>query len=143
MKKTIFIVLMLTGLFQQQHSYAQTGGAERKKVSRFKISNPLLDCLRGLGFCITIGSWDARTVTFGIERINGKEQLCIYKEGMHADLLDELHEAREFPVESDVLLDSKMTTQLGFEGEILLVRGKYPITIQDDKFIIPVRIIHQ
>jgi len=143
MKRTIFIVLMLTGLFQQQHSYAQTQIAERKKTSRIRIASIYEDCIHGLALCITIGPLSYRDVFFGIERINGKEQLCIYKEGMHADLLDELHEAREFPVESDVLLDSKMTTQLGFEGEILLVRGKYPITIQDDKFIIPVRIIQQ
>lgn len=143
MKKTIFIVLLLTGLFQHQHSYAQTQTAERKKTSRIRIASIYEDCIRGLALCITIGPLSNRDVFFGIERINGKEQLCLYKEGMSDAVQQELNEVREFPVERDLLLDERTTSSLGIEGEILLVKGKYSCTEMEDRYVIPIRIIHQ
>lgn len=144
MKKTIFItLLLLAGLLNTINCMAQNGSDARKKVSRVRVASPLAHCKWGFGICIDIGSYGNRTATIGIERINNREQLCIYKERLSPELLRELEEADVFPIDNDLTLEEEISTQLGFTGTLTLRKGKHQITNAEDKFTVAIPIIHQ
>ncbi|MBK7888936.1 MAG: hypothetical protein IPJ86_17085 [Bacteroidetes bacterium] len=109
---------------------------------KIKIAKEESDCKNGLGVCINLIPY-TRIVTAFLCEINGKDHLYLQREGMDEELSNELSTAALFPIPHDVEYENESPLRSGVAGTITFIGGNYPIIIQDEYFLIPIKIKYE
>jgi hypothetical protein len=114
----------------------------QKLKIKIKIAKEESDCKNGLGVCINLIPY-TRIVTAVLCEINGKDHFYLQREGMDEELSNELSTAAIFPIPHDVEYENESPLMSETSRTIIFIHGNYPIIIQDEYFLIPIKIKYE
>lgn len=143
MKNTIQKMLLVALIATANLSYGQTN-PEVKPKRKFKVTigTAQTNCESGLSICFTFENIH-RIANIGIYEVNGKEYLCVQKQGMSDEVMNEFTSAPFIPFDFDLEFTEEQTRNLGYTGTFTILKGKYPIEEQDEYFVIPIKTRHE
>lgn len=140
MKNTIQKMLLVALIATANLSAGQTNPQAKPKFKlKVRIATESSGCESGIGICLQ-PVYHYRTATVGITEVNGKTHLCIERENLDPILYDELSMARSFPIYTDIICDEETTAKFGYTGQLTFQKGIYTIEINENHFIIPIKI---
>jgi hypothetical protein len=139
--KVMFVLAMIQLSTISMNGQSPPDFTQKLKI-KIKIAKEESDCKSGLGVCFFFIP-SPRIVTTFISEINGKEYLYIQREGMDEELSNELSTAALFPIPHDVEYENDSSLMSETSRTIIFIHGNYPIIIQDDYFLIPIKIKYE
>lgn len=143
MKNTIQKMLLVALIATANLAAGQTNPQAKPRVKiKVTIGTMASQCERGFAICI-YPIFTFRTAYIGIYEADGKEYLCVQKQGMSDEVMNEFTSAPFIPFDFDLEFTEEQTRNLGYTGTFTILKGKYPIEEQDEYFIIPIKTRHE
>jgi predicted esterase YcpF (UPF0227 family) len=143
MKNTISKMLFVALIAAANLSYGQTNPEVKpKRKIKVTIGTAQTNCESGFSICFSFENIH-RIANIGIYEVNGKEYLCVQKQGMNDEVMDEFTSAPYIPFTYDLVFSEEQTRALGYSGTFTILRGNYPIEQQDEYFVIPIKTRHE
>ncbi len=145
MKKPILTLLMIIGTGMLSICQAQSDPLSKSIKIKFHVHfNFHRQCYAGLGLCteLIINNKISGPIT-GITTFEGKDYLIIAREGLDDESISQFETARTFPIDDDITLTPGQLQSATYKGSIIILRGNYPIRLEENCILIPAKFEYQ